>query len=94
MVYRLLGRLLTFADAVVLVIVLFAFHFSREMVLLGATYLIVKGTFFMLVSKDIVSVFDVLVGTYLILLAVGVHLTLVTVLSVLFLGQKVIMGML
>lgn len=94
MVYRVLGKLLALADAIVIVIILFALHFSQEFVLLGAVYLLAKGLFFILISRDIVSIFDVLCGFYVVLISVGLHFKIATIAAVLFLAQKVLLGLL
>ena len=94
MVFRILGKTLAAADFIAIIMILFAPLFSYDLLLMGAVYLIFKGGFFFAVSSDIVSAIDVFCGLYMLLLAIGLSFHLLTLVSVLFLGQKVLMGFL
>ena len=65
----------------------FLIPLPKTIVLLAATYLIVKGILFSL-GDDVASYFDVAIGIYLIVFSFGLSLTVISVISALFLLQK------
>jgi len=95
LVFRILGKTLAAADFIAIILILFSPLFSYDVLLIGAFFLIFKGGFFFLLSGGgFVNGMDMFCGMYLLLLAVGLSFSLVTLVSVLFLGQKVLMGFL
>gem|GEM_PF-6919232 len=73
--------------------ILFAPVFPKNIILYGAAWLIIKGGIFAY-TGNIVSMIDVLCGFYAVALAFGAHSTLLTVVAVIFLAQKVVFSML
>ena len=65
----------------------FLIPLPKTIVLLAATYLIVKGILFSL-GDDVASYFDVAIGIYLLVFSFGLALTVISVISALFLLQK------
>lgn len=59
-----------------------------------AFYLIIKGGFFLLLSKDFASLVDALFGVYFLILSSGIYSnTIITTIAALWLFQKAILGL-
>ncbi|MEK6886710.1 MAG: hypothetical protein AABW88_02665 [Nanoarchaeota archaeon] len=81
MVTKIFG-VLDFLSAIVFLIPL-----PKNIVLLAASYLIIKGLLFSL-GEDIASYLDVAIGIYIIIFSFGFSITILSVISALFLLQK------
>lgn len=80
-------KLLGIADLVAAASLLLSSVLPPEWIMVMGIYLLLKGGFFLL-SGDWMSLIDVGVAVYLILVANGVSSTVITALAVLFLLQK------
>ncbi len=78
-------------DMLAATILIFGTHAPERLMLYVAVYLIVKGALFAF-TGDIISVADIIIGGYAILIMNGHAWTLLTVISVLFLYQKGILS--
>ncbi|HIH39571.1 TPA: hypothetical protein HA219_02540 [Candidatus Woesearchaeota archaeon] len=67
--------------------VMFLIPMPRTIILLAATYLIIKGLLFA-IGDDFISYFDIAIGIYLIIFSFGLSVTILSVVSALFLLQK------
>jgi len=87
----MIGKLLGIGDLIAAAtIVMLAFTpivLPKKLIFYAAAYLVLKGGLFWL-SGDGVSFIDVLCGAYIIMLSIGLSVTLISVLAVIFLVQK------
>ena len=82
-------KLLAFADILAILALLLSSFLPKTLILLMALYLVVKGlTFIFLFGNLFPSFFDVLCGFYIILAGFGITHWILTVIVILFLGQK------
>ena len=86
----MLEKLLGVLD-LICIIALF-YSSSISFVVFCAFYLLIKGMIF-LISKDVISAFDVLIGGYLILTLIGVSSFIVSIVAGFFLLQKGILSL-
>ncbi len=81
-------------DLTCVLLILFSSLFPENWLMAGGGYLILKGGLFGLLG-DIVSYFDLTVGLYLLLIAaLGLSSTVVSVVAMLFLVQKGVFSLL
>ncbi len=81
-------KALGIVDFAALVLILFIPWFPSEFVRYGAYWLMLKGGFFVIISKDFGSMLDVLAGFYIILLTFGISWDFLTILTLIFIGLK------
>jgi len=87
-------RILGLIDLTCVLLILFSSLFPENWLMAGGGYLILKGGLFGLLG-DIVSYFDLIVGLYLLLIvALGLSSTVVSVVAMLFLVQKAVFSLL
>jgi|ETNmetMinimDraft_2_1059921.scaffolds.fasta_scaffold269888_1 hypothetical protein len=84
MIVKLLGGF----DLIAVIIIFFSAIFPQKLILYAAGYLLFKGIIFAM-GGDIASIIDVLCGVYVVLLSYGISSTLVTVIVLVYLVQKV-----
>ncbi len=90
----MLAKVLGALDLLVTLIIIFAPLFPKNIIFYGAFYLIAKGLMFVLTSRDFASYLDIICGIYVIFLAFNLSNPIITILAVLFLGQKVVFSLL
>ena len=90
----MLAKVLGALDLLVTLIIIFYSLFPKNIIFYGAFYLIAKGLIFVITSRDFASYFDVLCGIYTIFLAFNMSNPIITIIAVLFLGQKVVFSLL
>lgn len=74
--------------------VLFGPYLPLDVVRIAGTYLIGKGLFFVLISKDIPSFIDLVIGVYAISIAyLHFYNILISLLALLFIGQKSLLAL-
>lgn len=84
---------MSIGDFYAILVILLAPIFPLKFILYGAGWLIVKGGLFAW-AGNIVSFLDVGVGIYLLFVAFGVSSVILTVIAVLYLGQKILFSVL
>jgi len=92
--FKILAKILGSIDLLVTLIILFYSLFPKTIIFYGAFYLIVKGLIFVITSRDFASYIDIICGVYAILLGFNISHPIITVVVVLFLGQKVVFSLL
>ena len=90
---RILGKALCIGDLAVVLVLFFSALLPTAPLLYAGWYLLVKGGIFAALG-NIVSMIDVLCGIYLFFLAFGISSGFLTIIAMLFLGQKVLFGLL
>jgi len=86
---KILGTL----DFLVLLMILFSSLFPKDIILYGAFYLIIKGLIFVLTSRDFASYIDVIIGIYTIFIAFNISHPILTIIMVLYMGEKVVVSL-
>ncbi len=84
MIFKTLG----FMDLIAVILLLGAAIFPSKLLLYAAVYLVVKGFFFIFVSKDIASFGDALSGVYILMFIIGLSSSVLNTIVLLYLGQK------
>ena len=87
------AKIMGVGDFIAIILILFAPVLPMRIVLYGAAWLILKGGLFA-ITGNIVSMLDVLCGLWTVALAFGAHSSTITIIVIIFLGQKVVFSML
>jgi len=74
-------------DLFLVLIILASSVLPKSVVIIAAAYIILKSLFFVL-SDDLASYFDLVIGIYLVFLVLGLSFDVVTFFSAIFLAQK------
>jgi len=92
----MIGIILALGDIIATFLVVFYLinFFPVTMLYYVALYLIIKGVFFIIISKDFASFVDVVFGIYFLIVLSGIYSnTAITVLAAVWLFQKAILGL-
>ena len=84
---------MSMGDTYAVLVMLLAPLFPWKFILYGAGWLIIKGGLFAW-AGNLISFLDVGFGIYLIFVAFGITSTILTVIAVLYLGQKILFSVL
>jgi hypothetical protein len=87
------AKIMGVGDFIAIILILFAPVLPMKVILYGAAWLILKGGIFAM-TGNIVSMLDVLCGLWTVALAFGAHSSTITIIVIIFLGQKVVFSML
>ena len=76
-------------DLYAIIAILLAPLFPIKLVLYGAGWLILKGGIFAMMG-NIISYIDIFFGLYMVFLAFGISSSILTIIAIIYLGQKVL----
>lgn len=88
MIVKFLGGL----DFLAVIVIFFSSIFPQKALMYAAGYLLFKGGFFAM-GGDIASILDILCGIYVIFIAYGISSTVITVVVLIYLMQKVVFSL-